>query len=40
MLQNKKIKPALLIIDIQNFSLKFIPEEDKKAALTMINLYI
>ncbi len=40
MSQKSKIKPALLVIDIQNFSLKFIPEEDKKSALKMINLYI
>lgn len=38
--QKSNIKPALLVIDIQNFSLKFIPDADKEAALTMINLYI
>ena len=35
-----KIKPALLVIDIQNFSLKFIPDRDKEVALTKINMYI
>lgn len=38
--QNRKIKPALLVIDIQNFSLKFIPDKDKEAALSRINMYI
>lgn len=38
--QKNKIKPALLVIDIQNFSLKFIPDRDKEAALTRINMYI
>jgi nicotinamidase-related amidase len=38
--QNNKIKPALLVIDIQNFSLKFIPDKDKEAALAKINMYI
>lgn len=32
--QNKKIKPALLVIDIQNTYLKYIPDKDKEAALT------
>jgi nicotinamidase-related amidase len=40
MLQSKKIKPALLIIDIQNSYLKYIPDKDKEGVLTMINLYI
>jgi nicotinamidase-related amidase len=35
-----KIKPALLVIDIQNTYLKHIPEKDKEAALTRINMYI
>jgi nicotinamidase-related amidase len=38
--QKNKIKPALLVIDIQNFSLKFIPDREKEAALTKINMYI
>ena len=38
--KNNKIKPALLVIDIQNFSLKFIPDKDKEAALARINMYI
>jgi nicotinamidase-related amidase len=38
--QNNKIKPALLVIDIKNFSLKYIPDNDKEAALTRINMYI
>ena len=38
--QNSKIKPALLVIDIQNFSLKYIPDKDKEAAMTRINMYI
>lgn len=38
--QNKKIKPALLIIDIQKTYLKYIPDNDKEAALTRINMYI
>lgn len=38
--QKNKIKPALLVIDIQNFSLKYIPDKDKEAGLTRINMYI
>ena len=38
--QANKIKPALLVIDIQNFSLKYIPDKDKEAALNKINMYI
>ncbi len=38
--QINKIKPALLVIDIQNFSLKFIPDKDKDAALFRINMFI
>ena len=38
--QNNKIKPALLVIDIQNFSLKFIPDKDKESALFRINMFI
>lgn len=34
------IKPALLIIDIQNTYLKTIPERDKEIAFYMINAYI
>jgi nicotinamidase-related amidase len=36
----KEIKPALLIIDIQNAYLDMIPERDKEVALYMINAYI
>jgi nicotinamidase-related amidase len=35
-----KIIPALLVIDIQNAYLKYIPDNDKKAALNRINMYI
>jgi len=38
--QNNKIKPALLVIDIQNFSLKFIPDKDIESALFRINMLI
>lgn len=38
--QNNKIKPALLVIDIQNFSLKFIPDKDIEPALMKINMFI
>ena len=38
--QNNKIKPALLVIDIQNFSLKFIPDKDIEPALFKINMFI
>ena len=36
--QKNKIKPALLVIDIQNFSLKFIPAKDIEPALFRINM--
>jgi len=38
--QKEQIKPALLVIDIQNAYLKSIPESDKEAALANINKYI
>jgi nicotinamidase-related amidase len=38
--QKKKIKPALLVIDIQNFSLKFIPAKDIEPVLFRINMFI
>lgn len=38
--QKNKIKPALLVIDIQNFSLKFIPAKDIEPALFRINMLI
>jgi len=38
--KKEKIKPALLVIDIQNTFLKYIPDEDKENAMTMINYYI
>lgn len=38
--QKNKIKPALLVIDIQNFSLKFIPAMDIEPALFRINMFI
>jgi nicotinamidase-related amidase len=40
MRQKNKIKPALLVIDIQNFSLKFIPAKDIEPALFKINMFI
>lgn len=36
----KKIKPALLVIDVQNFYLKIIPQRDKEMAIYFINLLI
>jgi nicotinamidase-related amidase len=36
----KKVKPALLIIDIQNFHLRIIPQRDKEMAILFINLLI
>jgi nicotinamidase-related amidase len=38
--QKNNINPALLVIDIQNFSLKFIPEKDIEQALFRINMLI
>jgi hypothetical protein len=35
-----KLKPALLVIDIQHTYHKYIPEIDKELALSRINLYI
>jgi nicotinamidase-related amidase len=40
MSKNDKIKPALLVIDIQNTFLKHIPANDKDGALAIINMYI
>ncbi len=34
------VKPALLVIDIQNAFLPMIPEDDKKVAMANINYYI
>jgi nicotinamidase-related amidase len=39
-MQKNKTKPALLVIDIQNTFLKYIPDKDKEAALDKINSYI
>jgi nicotinamidase-related amidase len=36
----KKVKPALLIIDVQNFYLRMIPQRDKEMAIFFINLLI
>lgn len=36
----KQIKPALLVIDIQNGYLKSVPEEDRESALANINNFI
>jgi len=38
--QKTQIKPALLVIDIQNAYLKMIPEKDKEMAMVYINSYI
>lgn len=38
--QKTQIKPALLVIDIQNAYLKMIPEKDKELAMVYINSYI
>jgi len=38
--QKHKIKPALLVIDVQNTYLQYIPDDDKEAALLRINYYI
>jgi nicotinamidase-related amidase len=38
--QKNTIQPALLVIDIQNFSLKFIPAKDIEPALFRINMFI
>ena len=38
--QKTQIKPALLVIDIQNAYLKMIPERDKELAMAYINSYI
>ncbi len=38
--QKRKFKPALLVIDIQKFSLKFIPAGDIEPALFRINMII
>jgi nicotinamidase-related amidase len=40
MMKTNKIKPALLVIDTQNASLKFIPDKDWEFALVRINYYI
>jgi nicotinamidase-related amidase len=39
-MEKNKVKPALLVIDIQNTYLKYIPDKDKEAALNKINSYI
>ena len=39
-IQKKKIKPALLIIDVQNSYLSFVPQKDKELAFFFINLLI
>jgi nicotinamidase-related amidase len=38
--RNKNLKPALLIIDIQNWYLQIIPERDKEISFFFINLLI
>jgi nicotinamidase-related amidase len=38
--QKAQIKPALLVIDIQNAYLKMMPERDKEMAMAYINSYI
>jgi isochorismate hydrolase len=38
--QKTQIKPALLVIDIQNAFLKMIPEREKEVAMANINGYI
>lgn len=38
--QKAQIKPALLVIDIQNAYLKMIPEREKEIAMLNINYYI
>lgn len=38
--QKTQIKPALLVIDIQNAYLKMMPERDKEMAMSYINSYI
>jgi len=38
--QKTQIKPALLVIDIQNAYLKMVPEGDKELAMAYINSYI
>lgn len=38
--QKQEIKPALLVIDIQNTYLQYIPDDDKETALLRINYYI
>ena len=38
--QKTQIKPALLVIDIQDAYLKMIPEKDKELAMVYINSYI
>lgn len=40
MTKETNIKPALLVIDLQNFSLNYIPEAHRKTALSRINEYI
>ncbi len=35
-----KMKPALLVIDIQNYYLPMVPEREKEVAMYMINSYI
>ena len=40
MKEKDKTKAALLVIDTQNTYLKYIPDQDKEAAITVINNYI
>lgn len=39
-MQKNRTKPALLVIDIQNVYLQYIPDENKEAAMVRINYYI
>lgn len=38
--QKSQLKPALLVIDVQNAYLEMIPEKDKEMAMAYINSYI
>lgn len=40
MTKKNSTKPALLVIDVQKISLKYIPENDIEPALNVINMYI
>jgi len=37
---SKKIKPALLLIDVQNYYLRIVPQRDKDLAIYFINILI